>query len=73
VPTYNHKAQLIIGYAGTGSFNAYLINNVGQVLKVYKVQKGVNELNLENFVPGVYYLKVELNDGQTEVKKLIIQ
>lgn len=73
VPTYNRKAQLTIGYAGTGSFNAYLINNVGQVLKVYKVQKGTNELNLENFVPGIYYLKVELNDGKTEVKKLVIQ
>jgi uncharacterized repeat protein (TIGR01451 family) len=73
VPTYNHKAQLTIGYAGTGTFNAYLVNNVGQVLKVYKVQKGTNELDLENFVSGVYYVKVELNDGQTEVKKLIIQ
>ncbi|PZR30008.1 MAG: hypothetical protein DI535_00460 [Citrobacter freundii] len=73
VPTYNHKAQLIIGYGGTGVSNAYLVNNVGQVLKAYKVQQGTNELNLENFAPGVYYLRVELSDGQKEVKKLIIQ
>jgi len=73
VPTYNHKAQLIIGYESTGTFNAYLVNNAGQVLKVFKVQKGTNDLNLENFVPGVYYLKVQLSDGRTEVKKLIIQ
>lgn len=41
------------------------------LLQDYKLEKGINKLNLEHWAPGIYYLL--LQDSETRVSKFIIQ
>ena len=73
VPTYNHLVQVQITGGTATSYTASLINTVGQLIKVYSVKAGTNLLDLKNFAGGVYYLKIQTNDGHTELRKLVIE
>jgi len=73
VPTYNHQVQLEITGGTTSTFTASLINTVGQLIKMYPVKAGNNLIDLKNFASGVYYLKIQTNNGHTELRKLVIE
>ncbi len=73
VPTYNHFVQLEIASGDAGTFNAYLLNTLGQAIKSYPVKNGINQLDLQNLSKGVYYLKIQLSKGHTELRKLVIE
>lgn len=73
VPTYNQWVQLNISGGTAGMYKASLLNTVGQLLKVYPVKQGNNLLDLQGVAPGVYYLKVQSNDGKAELRKIVIE
>jgi uncharacterized repeat protein (TIGR01451 family) len=73
VPTYNQLVQLNISGGTASSYKATLLNTVGQLLKVYTVKAGNNLLDLRGVAAGVYYLKVQTSDGQSELRKIVIE
>jgi len=73
VPTYTHMVQLEIEADNDEPMAASLVNMIGQTLKVYSVRTGVNQLNLENYSKGVYFLKIQTSHNSTEIRKLVIQ
>jgi len=71
----NQLAKRIIDIA-TGNdapILASLTSTVGQIIKIYTVQQGVNWLNLENFARGIYFLKVQIAPDNIQIRKLVIQ
>jgi extracellular elastinolytic metalloproteinase len=73
VPTYNHMVQLETGTGDDQPVAAYLVNTVGQTLKVFSLKPGVNQLTLDHFPQGVYMLKIITSQQKTQVRKLVIQ
>ncbi len=73
VPTLNHQVRLEIATAGNTAITAALINTAGQYLKLFTVRPGVNWLNLGNYSKGVYYLQVQTSNGQSEIRKVVIE
>ncbi|MHA4807329.1 M36 family metallopeptidase [Flavitalea flava] len=73
VPTYNHLVQMEIETSGDQTLSACLINTMGATIKVYRVKKGMNQLNLENFSKGIYFLRIQTSDKNSEIRKIVIQ
>lgn len=73
VPTYTHSVQLELQTASDAPVAVYLVNAVGQTLKVFTAKPGVNQLNLSAFARGLYYLKVQTGRDAVEIRKLVIQ
>lgn len=73
VPTYNHMVQLEIETGSDLPLSASLINTIGATIKVYQVKKGINQLNLEDFAKGIYFLRIQTSDKNSEVRKIVIQ
>ncbi|MFT3823965.1 MAG: M36 family metallopeptidase [Chitinophagaceae bacterium] len=73
VPTLNHQVRLDITTADNTALTATLVNTVGQYLKTFTVWPGVNWLSLGNYRKGVYFLKVQTSNGQSEIRKVVIE
>ncbi|MDE3248757.1 MAG: M36 family metallopeptidase [Bacteroidota bacterium] len=73
VPTYNQLVQVNISGGTAALYKASILNTVGQLLKVYRLKPGNNLLDLHGITGGVYYLKVESSDGQSELRKIVIE
>lgn len=73
VPTYNQLVQVNISGGTAALYKASILNTVGQILKVYRLKPGNNLLDLHGITGGVYYLKVESSDGQSELRKIVIE
>jgi hypothetical protein len=73
VPTFNHAVQLETGSGTDLPVTAYLINTVGQTLKVFSLKPGVNLLTLDNFPQGMYMLRIVTSQQRTVIRKLVIQ
>ena len=73
VPTYTHSVQLEIDADNNKPVTATLLSMTGQTLKVFVVRPGTNQLNLDNFSKGMYFLRIETNTDDAQIRKLIIQ
>ncbi|WP_431214025.1 T9SS type A sorting domain-containing protein [Puia sp. P3] len=73
VPTYTHSVQLEIDADNNSPVTATLLSMTGQTLKVFVVRPGTNQLNLDNFSKGMYFLRIRTNTDDTQIRKLIIQ
>jgi extracellular elastinolytic metalloproteinase len=73
VPTFDHVVQLETGSGSDLPVTAYLINTIGQTLKVFGLRPGVNLLKLDNFPQGMYMLRIVTSQQRTVIRKLVIQ
>lgn len=73
VPTYNHRLKLDVVANDNAVMTASLMNTLGQTVKVYSVQQGVNWLNLGSFSKGIYYLRIQCSTNLTEIRKVVIE
>ena len=73
VPTYTHSVQLEIDADNNKPVTATLLSMTGQTLKVFVVRPGMNQLDLDNFSKGMYFLRIQTDTDDAQIKKLIIQ
>lgn len=51
-----------------------LVNIQGQIISVNKIEKGTNEINVKNFAPGTYLLRIlDAKTGKFSTEKIIIK
>jgi hypothetical protein len=70
----NEKAQVIIPSGNTGICYLSLYDSFGRLISTntYDCSTSLHTLDLLHFKPGVYTVKVTINQSQTEIVKLII-
>jgi extracellular elastinolytic metalloproteinase len=73
VPTFSHTVDLETGNGSDLPVAAYLVNTVGQTLKVFSLKPGANRLTLDNFPQGLYMLRIVTGQQKTVIRKLVIQ
>jgi len=73
VPTYTHSVQLEIDADNNKPVTATLLSMTGQTLKVFVVRPGTNQLDLNDLSKGMYFLRIQTNTDDAQIKKLIIQ
>ncbi|MBS1605082.1 MAG: M36 family metallopeptidase [Bacteroidetes bacterium] len=73
VPTYTHSVQLEIDADNNKAVTATLLSMTGQAVKVFVVRPGMNQLDLSDLSKGMYFLSVQPDTGEAQIRKLIIQ
>ena len=73
VPTYNHSVQLEVQADNATSISATLQNAIGQTLKAFVIRQGINLLNLDGVSRGIYFLKIQTNKDDIEIRRIVIQ
>lgn len=69
---YPNPASSILNIRGTENIaNISVYNIIGEELQHIIPQENIVEVNVQNFVPGIYFVKIQNEDGSVSTQKFI--
>ena len=65
-------SHVFVDAKGNNILTISIIDNLGRIVQEYHSKENtINVINIENLTPNLYFIKIEMQDGKTIVKKMI--
>jgi hypothetical protein len=58
-------------FIGGDSFTLSVINTNGQLVSSFKFNSGIQKINVNEFIQGMYYIEIKTNSDFTHLEKFI--